>query len=143
MTKPGGRVREPVGIRLGAAADVHIGIRDGYGRYIRRVNLGPLSAGWHYWTWSGFKNGGTLAPDGHYAVTVHATFKESGLTTQDGSGLSCTVATTRGSVASTYDDLPAVHDPARLDNPGSPPRAARSAAYDVPSEPNPHGSEPQ
>lgn len=35
VTKPGGRVRERVGIRLGAAADVHIGIRDSYGRYIR------------------------------------------------------------------------------------------------------------
>ena len=106
VQQPGGRVRERVGIQLGAAADVHLGIRDSSGRYIRgRVNLGPLSAGWHSWTWSGYKNGGTPAPDGHYNVTVHATFKESGFTTQDGTGAFVHRRYHPGSVSSTYSTI--------------------------------------
>ena len=88
------------------AADVHLGIRDSSGRYIRgRVNLGPLSAGWHSWTWSGYKNCGTPAPDGHYNVTVHATFKESGFTTQDGTGAFVHRRYHPGSVSSTYSTI--------------------------------------
>ena len=106
VQQPSGRVRERVGIQLGVAADVHIGIRDSYGRYIRgRVNLGPLSAGWHSWTWSGYKNGGTPAPDGHYNVTVHATFKESGLTTQNAIVAFVHRRYHPGTVASTYSTL--------------------------------------
>ena len=99
-------MRERVGIHLGAAAEVHIGIRDGFGRTIRgRVNLGALSAGWHHWTWSGYKNGGVPAPDGHYAVTVHATFEESGFTTQDGLGVFVHRRYHPGSVTSTYTTI--------------------------------------
>jgi flagellar hook assembly protein FlgD len=106
VKQPGGRVRERVGIRLGASADVHIGIRDSDGRYIRgRVNLGALPAGWHSWTWSGYKNGGAAASDGHYNVTVHATFKESGFTTQDGTGAFVHRRYHPGSVSSTYSTI--------------------------------------
>ena len=106
VQQPGGRVRERIGIQLGAAADVHIGIRDSSGRYIRgRVNLDALSAGWHSWTWSGYKNGGAAAPDGHYNVTVHATFKESGFTTQEGRVVFVHRHYHPGSVTSTYSTI--------------------------------------
>lgn len=106
VQQPGGRVRERVGIRLGAAADVHIGIRDSDGRYIRgRVNLGALSAGWHSWTWSGYRNGGAPAPDGHYNVTVHATFTESGFTTQEGVRAFVHRRYHPGSVSSTHSTI--------------------------------------
>lgn len=106
VQQPGGRVRERVGIQLGAAADVRIDVRvSPLGYLIRRVNLGSLSAGWHSWTWSGYRNGGTPARDGRYYVIVHATFKASGFTIQDETGAFVHRHYHPGSVTSTYSTL--------------------------------------
>ena len=79
VDRPGGKVRERVSIRLGAPAEVSLGIHDRSGSLVRGdVRLGPLRRGQHFWTWSGRKNNGTPAPDGRYDVRVSVRFKKSG-----------------------------------------------------------------
>ena len=79
VERPGGKVRERIDMRLGAPADVTVGVHGEAGKLVRgQVELGTLGRGLHSWTWTGHKNDGTSVPDGRYRVYVSATFKRSG-----------------------------------------------------------------
>jgi flagellar basal-body rod modification protein FlgD len=61
------------GAQLPSAAVVTVAIRDGAGRAVRTLALGPQDAGRLDLSWDGLDDSGRRAPAGRYAVTISGT----------------------------------------------------------------------
>ncbi|AJC66844.1 flagellar hook assembly protein FlgD [Dickeya zeae] len=70
----GKETTSPFGVELESTAEnVTVNITDNYGKVVRTMDLGGLSAGVHAYSWDGKAADGSTAPDGSYTISVSAT----------------------------------------------------------------------
>lgn len=76
----GDKVAAPFGMDLlTPSAKTEVAILDASGQVVRRMDLGPLSAGVHPLTWDGTDDTGAPVPDGSYRLEVQARDEEGAL----------------------------------------------------------------